>query len=46
MNVGIDCVVALFLQLVGGNFVHQADAATFLTEIDDEAFALLFYHAH
>ena len=44
--VGIDCVVALLLELVGGYLVHQSYAATFLAEIDDEAFALLLDHAH
>ena len=35
MNVGIYGVVALFLQFVGGNLVHQSDAASFLAEVDD-----------
>ena len=39
MYVGIDRIVALLLELVGGNLVHEPDASTFLAEIDDEAFA-------
>ena len=45
-EVGIDSVVALLLQLVGSQLVHEADAPSFLLHIDDDAPSLLFYFLH
>ena len=46
MHVGINRVVALFLEFVGGNLGHQADAASFLVEIEHHALAFLLNHLH
>lgn len=42
VEVGLEGVHALFLELVGFEFVEQADAAAFLLHVDDDAFALFF----
>ena len=44
MDVGLDGVESLLLKFVGGNLVHQTDAATLLLHIDDHALALLLNH--
>ena len=44
MDVSIYCIVAFFLEFVGFHFVHQADAATFLVEVDNGA-ATFFFNA-
>ena len=46
MDVCIDGVQSLLLQFVGGNLVHQADATTFLNEIDDGTFTFLLNELH
>ena len=46
VHVGIYRVVALLLQLIGGNLRHQADAAPFLVEVEDNALAGFVYHLH
>ena len=46
MDVRIHRIVALLLEFVGSNLVHESYAATFLTEIDDETFAFLLNHSH
>ncbi len=47
VSVGIDGVVALLLlELVGGNLVHQSDAAALLLHVDEHTFALLLDHLH
>ena len=44
--VGFDGVVAFFLEGVGVELVGEADAAAFLAEVDEGAFAFLFDHLH
>ena len=44
--VGFDGVDSLVLELVGFELVEQADAATFLVEIDDHAFPFLRNQLH
>ena len=39
VNVGVYGVVSFFLQLVGGNLVHQSDASAFLLHVDDDSLA-------
>ena len=46
MDVSIYCIVAFFLEFVGSNFVHQSDAASFLAEVNNDAFTFFFYHSH
>ena len=47
VSVGIDGVVALLLlELVGGNLVHQSDAAALLLHVDEHTLALLVDHLH
>ena len=46
VDVRIHSVVALFLQFVGGYFIHQTDAAPFLIEVHDYAFALCLNEVH
>ena len=46
MCVGIHCVIALFLQLVCSNLVHQTDASTFLLHVYDYTLSFFFYHFH
>ena len=46
MYVGVDGVETFLLQLIGGNLVHQTDAATFLLHIDDDAATFLLDHLH
>ena len=46
MDIGIDGVHAVFLKLVGLDFVHQTDAASLLIHIHQQAFAFLFNHLH
>ena len=44
--VGVDGVEAFLLQLIGGNLVHQTDAATFLLHIDYYTTTFLLNHLH
>ena len=46
MDICLYCVVALLLQFVCFDFVHQTYAPTLLIQIDEYAFALFFYSAH
>ena len=46
VDVGINGVIAVLLQLIGFDFVHQADASTFLIHIHEDAFAFFLYHLH
>ena len=46
LKVGVNSVEALFLQVVGAEFVDEAYAAAFLTHVGYEAFALMLYHLH
>ena len=39
VNIGVYGVVSFFLQLVGGNLVHQSDASAFLLHVDDDSLA-------
>ena len=44
--VGIYGVESFFLQLLGGNLVHQADAPAFLLHVDDDTFSLFLDGLH
>ena len=46
VDVGVNRVHAIFLQLVGFDFIHQADTSTLLVEIDYHALAGLVNHLH
>ena len=46
LEVGVDGVETLFLEVVGLELVHEADTATLLTHVGDEALAFLFNHLH
>lgn len=47
VGIGVHGVESLFLlQLVGGYFVHQSDAAALLLHIDEYALALFLNHFH
>ena len=46
MDIGIDGVESLFLKFVGGNLVHQSDAASLLLHIDDDALAFFVNGLH
>ena len=45
-NVGIHSIHAILLKFVGTHFFHQADASSFLIEIDHHTLAGLFNHLH
>ena len=45
-EVGIHCVVALFMQFIGSELVHEPYAASFLLHIDDDTLAFLLYLLH
>ena len=46
MNVGVDGVVALFLQLVCRNLGHESDAPAFLVQIEDDSLAFFLDASH
>ena len=46
VDVGVHSIVALFLEFVSRNFVHQADAAPLLVEVDYDTLALVFDEFH
>ena len=41
MDVCIDGIVSLFLEPIGGDFIGDADAATFLAHVEDDGFGEL-----
>ena len=46
MHIGVNGVVALLLEFVSRNFGHQADAASFLVQVEHHAFAFFFNQFH
>ena len=46
MHIGIDCVETFFLELIGCNLVHQADAATLLLHVDHNSLAFFLDSLH
>ena len=46
MHVGLNGVESFLLQLIGGNLVHQSNAASFLLHVDQHAAPLLLNHLH
>ena len=46
MHVGVNGVIAVLLQFIGFDLVHQSDAATFLIHIDKHALAFFLNHLH
>ena len=45
-KVGIYCVHSFFLQLVGFHLFHEADAASFLVQVDDGSLSFFFDLLH
>ena len=46
MDVSVNGVVAVLLQLVGFDFVHQADAASLLVHVNEHTLTFLLNHLH
>ena len=46
VDIGVHSVEALLLKFVSGNLVHQADASSFLKQIDHHALAFFLYQLH
>ncbi|CWO97868.1 Uncharacterised protein [Neisseria meningitidis] len=45
-QIGFNRIHTLVLQMIGADFVNQPDAASFLTQIDDDAAPLCLYRPH
>ena len=46
VKVSIDSIEAIFLELISGDFIHQADTSALLIEVNDRSASLLFDTLH
>ena len=46
VDVSVNGVIAVFLQFIGFDFVHQADATPFLIHVHQHTLAFFLYHLH